>query len=114
MRGRKPSRSRSLFLIKRPGLEVPFTISYHKEVVKNDIPALPVAVKARIKSAIETKLIMHPELYALPLRRTLKGYWKLRVGDYRVIFEFERSMIIVLGIGHRKDIYRWMKSRMGS
>ena len=90
-----------------------FTISYHNEVVKNDIPALPVAMKVRIKSAIETKLIMFPEQYALPLRRTLKGYWKLRVSDYRVIFEFDGSMIIVLGIGHRKNIYNRMKKRTG-
>ena len=92
---------------------MPFTISYHKEVVKNDIPALPAAMKVRIKSAIETKLTIFPEQYALPLRRTLKGYWKLRVGDYRVIFEFDRSMIIVLGIGHRKNIYNRMKIRIG-
>lgn len=93
---------------------MPFIISYHKEVVKNDIPALPAAMKARLKSAIETNLTMSPEKYALPLRRTLKGYWKLRVGDYRVIFEFERSMIIILGIGHRKDIYNGMKNRIGA
>lgn len=93
---------------------MPFIISYHKEVVKNDIPALPAAMKARLKSAIETKLTMSPEQYALPLRRTLKGYWKLRVGDYRVIFEFERSMIVILGIGHRKDIYNGMKNRIGA
>jgi mRNA interferase RelE/StbE len=70
-------------------------------------------MKLRIKSTIETKLATYPEQYAVPLRRTLKGYWKLRVGDYRVVFEFDRSMIIVLGIGHRKDIYKRMKSRLG-
>ena len=91
-----------------------FTISYHKEVVKHDMPALSVAMKARIKRAIETKLTTYPEQYAVPLRRTLKGYWKLRIGDYRVIFEFDRSMIIVLGIGHRKDIYDRMMSRVGA
>ena len=91
-----------------------FTISYHKEVVKHDIPALPSAMKLRVKSAIETKLTTYPEHYAVPLRRTLKGYWKLRIGDYRVIFEFDRLMIIVLGIGHRKDIYDRMKSRIGA
>jgi mRNA interferase RelE/StbE len=91
---------------------LPFTISYHKEVMKKDIPALQAAIKARVKSAIETKLTMYPEQYALPLRRTLKGYWKLRVGDYRVIFEFDRSLIIVLGIGHRKEIYNRMKNRI--
>jgi len=92
---------------------LPFTISYHKEVVKKDIPALPAAIKARIKSAIETKLTTYPEQYAFPLKRTLKGYWKLRVGDYRVIFEFDRSLIIVLGIGHRKEIYNQMENRIG-
>ena len=91
---------------------MPFTISYHREVVKKDIPALPAAMKARVKSAIETKLTTYPEQYALPLRRTLKGYWKLRVGDYRVIFEFDRSLIIILGIGHRKEIYNRMKNRI--
>ncbi len=91
---------------------MPFTISYHKEVVKHDIPALSAAMKVRIKSAIETKLTTYPEQYALPLRRTLKGYWKLRIGDYRVVFEFNRSMIIVLGIGYRKDIYDRMMSRV--
>ena len=93
---------------------MPFTISYHKEVAKNDIPALPTSMKVRVKSAFETKLTTYPEQHALPLRRTLKGYWKLRVGDYRVIFEFDRSMIIVLGIGHRKDIYNRMKNRIGN
>jgi len=101
-----------LSLIKKLGVEVPFTISYHKEVVKNDIPALPAAVKLRVRKAIETKLTIYPEQYALPLRRTLKGYWKLRVGDYRIVFEFDRSMIVVLGIGHRKDIYNRMKKRI--
>jgi mRNA interferase RelE/StbE len=48
------------------------------------------------------------------VRKTLKGYWKLRVGDYRVIFEFDRSMIIVLGISYRKDIYNRMKNRIGA
>lgn len=89
-----------------------FYISYHKEVVKHDIPSLPAAVKARVKSAIETKLIEHPEEYALPLRRTLKGYWKLRIGDYRVVFEFDHSRIIILGISHRKKIYDRIKTRI--
>ncbi|MGO9613691.1 MAG: type II toxin-antitoxin system RelE family toxin [Dissulfurispiraceae bacterium] len=103
-----------MFPIKRPGAEVSFTIGYHKEAVMHDIPSLPVAIKVRLKDAIETKLTTYPEQYAMPLRRTLKGYWKLRVGDYRVIFEFDPSRIIVLGIGHRKDIYHRMENRVGA
>lgn len=34
--------------------------------------------------------------------------WRIRVGDYRVIYEIDdqESVIIILDIGHRRDIYR--------
>lgn len=34
-------------------------------------------------------------------------FWKLSVGDYRVIYEIDRAAgrVIVLFIGHRRDIY---------
>lgn len=33
--------------------------------------------------------------------------WRIRVGDYRVVYEIHdaRVLILVLNIGHRKDIY---------
>ncbi len=44
----------------------------------------------------------------LPLRGNLRGLYKLRVGEYRVIYEIldEESIVIVHAIGHRKEIYR--------
>jgi mRNA interferase RelE/StbE len=35
-----------------------------------------------------------------------KNEYRLRVGDYRVIFELEKDQIVVYAIGNRKDIYR--------
>ena len=35
----------------------------------------------------------------------LQGYWKLRVGDYRVVFKVEGAEVRNLGIGHRKHVY---------
>ena len=34
-------------------------------------------------------------------------FWRLRVGDYRVIYEIDRrtNRVIVLHIGHRKNVY---------
>ena len=34
-------------------------------------------------------------------------FWRLRVGDYRVIYEIDREQkkVIVLFIGHRRDVY---------
>ena len=85
-----------------------YTVRYHHLVKSEDIPKLDNTVKTRIKKAIETRLTAAPEEYGEPLRRTLKGYWKLRVGDYRVVFKVEGDDIIVLGIRHRRDIYKVM------
>ena len=39
--------------------------------------------------------------------KRLKGYdaFRLRVGDFRVIFEIENNKIIILKVGHRRNIY---------
>ena len=34
------------------------------------------------------------------------GEYRFRIGDYRIIFDFENDTIIVLRVGHRKDIYK--------
>ncbi len=34
------------------------------------------------------------------------GSYRFRVGDYRVIFDLEGEEIVVLRVGHRKEIYR--------
>lgn len=33
------------------------------------------------------------------------GGWRYRIGDYRVIFDTEKGKIVILKIGHRKNIY---------
>jgi mRNA interferase RelE/StbE len=44
----------------------------------------------------------------LALRGDLAGLYKLRVGDYRVLYEIlgDKKTIVIHLIGHRKDIYR--------
>jgi len=41
------------------------------------------------------------------LTGNLAGYYKLRVGDYRVIYDFisEEKVLIIYKIGHRSEIY---------
>lgn len=80
-------------------------ISYHPEI-ENDISGLPKNIKTRIQKAIEQRLLVDPARYGVPLRRSLQGYWKLRAGDYRVIFKFDKNNIVVLKIGHRKEVYQ--------
>ena len=36
----------------------------------------------------------------------LKGFWRLRFGDYRVIVEYSEQTAIVLCVDHRKKVYK--------
>ena len=62
-------------------------------------------IRRRIKGAIEQKLVTAPETFGVPLRRSLRGYRKLRVGDYRVVFRVSAATVYVLAIMHRSGVY---------
>jgi mRNA interferase RelE/StbE len=83
---------------------MPFSAVYHHDVKARDIPKLNADVRQRIRRAIENRLLIAPQEYGEPLRKTLKGYWKLRVGDYRIVFKVVEKEIYILGICHRKQI----------
>jgi len=89
-----------------------FAIEYHESVVKVDIPKLSLDQRNRIKSAIEGKLVTAPDIFGKPLRRSLKGYRKLRVGDYRVVFRIQGRTIKILVIEHRSRVYIKVRDRL--
>ena len=71
---------------------------------------LPDNLTARIYAAIKDKLGQDPQG---PWAEKLKGYdlWRLRVGDYRVIYRIDEDgevTVVVVRIGHRRDIYEWL------
>ena len=88
-----------------------FVIQYHKLVVEEDIPKLSSDVRQRIKKEIEEKLTNAPEIFGKPLRRSLKGYRKLRSGDFRVIFRIEDNLVKGLMIQHRSIVYKRLEKR---
>ena len=90
---------------------MPFVLRYHPDVKDVDIPRLNRKLRDRIKKAIETRLTTEPHRYGNPLRKTLKGYWKLRVGDYRVVFKVVKREVLILGIIHRKKVYDYISKR---
>ncbi len=90
---------------------VSFQLRYHPDVKSVDIPLLDAKLQVRIKKAIESRLMTAPHLYGEPLRKTLRGYWKLRVGDYRVVFKIVDGEVWVLGIIHRKRVYKEIEKR---
>jgi len=84
---------------------------YHHEIF-HDLAEIPANVKKRIQKAIETRLLIDPISYGLPLRKSLHGHRKLRVGDYRIIYRIHGKEVIILKIGHRKDVYPKVFARL--
>lgn len=84
---------------------MPYTLHYHPVVPKEDLPRINQKIRVRIQRAIEERLLTEPIRYGAPLRRSLHGFRKLRVGDYRVIYEIVKSDIRIYAIRHRKDVY---------
>jgi len=66
-----------------------YRIEYLETVVREDIPALSREVRKRVRAAIEQKLASHPIEFGKPLRYSLQGARRLRVGDWRVIYVIE-------------------------
>ena len=83
-----------------------YNIIYHPDVKKIDLPKIDARNKSMLKRAIEERLTTSPEVFGKPLRRSLKGYWKLRVGDYRVVFKISGDDIRILAIIDRKTVYQ--------
>jgi mRNA interferase RelE/StbE len=88
-----------------------YRLFYHADVKKSDLPKIDNKNKTMIKRAIEERLATQPEIYGKPLQRSLKGYWKLRVGDYRVVFKISEYDIFILGIMDRKNVYSQIEKR---
>lgn len=85
-----------------------YNIEYLESVVRKDIKTLSVSLKKQIKKAIDEKLTLDPIGFGKPLRYSLKGHRRLRVGDYRVVYRIEKKTVLIIGIKHRKNIYDCM------
>jgi mRNA interferase RelE/StbE len=88
--------------MKKSGHKVVYRLIYPPDVAKVDLPIIDEKNKSMIRRAIEERLAIQPEVFGAPLQRNLKGYWKLRVGEYRVVYQVSGSSLKILGIVHRK------------
>jgi len=89
-----------------------FRILYHPQI-QEDLNPINRNIQARLESAILHRLAKAPQAYGKPLSATLSGFWKMRVGDYRVVFKIVKREIWILAIIHRKDVYSQVVKRLG-
>ena len=61
--------------------------------------------REQIKKAIRERLTQEPVKLGKPLRYSLWGYRRLRIGDWRVIYKIDGDIVRIVKIGNRKEIY---------
>jgi len=73
---------------------------------KRELDALDGSTRERIVKALG-RLAINPHK-ASSVKALHGGSYRLRVGDYRVIYALEDDILVVLvvKIGHRRDVYR--------
>ena len=80
------------------------------DTAKKQLAKLDRTEAKRITRFLGERVALQPDPRQLgdPLTGPLKGTWRYRVGDYRIICRIEDQMLIVLvlGVGHRSDVYR--------
>ena len=90
-------------------------IIYHKEV-DGDLKSVGPAAARRIIKTIDKKLVSEPEKFGAPLSHNLRNFRKLRIGDFRVVYQVRHKKVIVfvLAVGPRRDkeIYQSASERI--
>ena len=86
-----------------------FSVRYDEKALKQ-LKKMDRSVQRLIVNWIEKNLIdtENPRLHGKGLSGDKSGYWRYRVGDYRVIADIrdEEIIIVIVEIGHRREIYR--------
>ena len=75
-----------------------------RDLRKLDAPARKEILRY-LRSRISTN--EDPRLFGKPLLGELKGLWRYRVGDFRIVAKIEdhRLIVLVVTVGHRREVY---------
>ncbi len=84
---------------------VEFQLTAQKQIRELDPP-----IQQRILGYFRTRVLTaeNPRQLGKALTGDKVGLWRYRIGDYRAIcnIEDDRLIVVVLAVGHRRDVYR--------
>jgi mRNA interferase RelE/StbE len=83
-----------------------YTIEF-KPSAKRQFDKLDRQMKQRVRTAIDS-LAANPYPHGVEKLHGEEATFRIRVGDYRVLYDVEGKRLVVLGlrIGHRREVYR--------
>jgi mRNA interferase RelE/StbE len=82
-----------------------YKVLLHREALR-EIKALPKKIRERVRDVVDGLRSEPRPTGAAPLKGR-KGTYRIRVGDYRVLYEIHATEIVVYvaGVAHRREVY---------
>jgi mRNA interferase RelE/StbE len=82
-----------------------YRLVLHREAL-NEIHALPKKIRLAVCDVIDG-LALEPRPAGASQLKGRKGAYRLRIGDYRLLYEIHATEIIVyvIGVAHRREVY---------
>lgn len=71
-----------------------------------DLEKLDTTIVKRILNKISWFSQNFENITPEPLSGDLVGTFKIKIGDWRIIYTFESGVIVIQAIGHRKEVYK--------
>ncbi len=85
---------------------MPYRIEF-RPAAERSFLKLPLSVRARLQPRIEG-LATEPRPLGAKKLSGSRNRWRIRVGDYRIVYEIHDDilLVLVLAAGHRSEVYR--------
>ncbi len=85
---------------------MPYSIAFRPAALRA-LESLPQPTRRRVRAAIDT-LAYHPLPPGVKKLRVPQGWFRIRIGDYRVVYDVQHAHLVVLvvRVGHRREVYR--------
>ncbi len=83
-----------------------YQILWHKDAVQ-DLKKIDRKIALSIISKVEKYLARDPIKLCMPLKGNFKGFFRYRIGKFRVIYTIRENhlLILVLKVGKRDEVY---------
>jgi mRNA interferase RelE/StbE len=86
-----------------------WTIEYDPKAIR-DLNKLNRSIRLEIFRYMQERIAQAdtPRNFGKPLRYDKFGLWRYRVRDFRIVCELQeaRQVVLVVGVGHRKNVYK--------
>jgi mRNA interferase RelE/StbE len=79
----------------------------YRTSVRREMRRLEAQIAQRVDAAI-TALADNPRPAGCLKLSGPKGLWRIRVGDFRIVYEIQDKQLVVVSVANRREVYRGM------